>query len=332
MLNIQTKNQKTKFFFIFFNFFHLPIFYQKPCQKFKLFKKSNYLYENTYFMAKKLMNERQLGSLIYKMVNESLNALSGYNFESNDSNDDNVQNDDSKKRNNRRRQQVEAFFKQPGVNPAAYAYKLYRVKPVEGDDTNDMKNARSKFMKCLNHEKNEDGYEYAFDSAEVNTLFSMISGNELKENKLRLSESDIMYMVNESVKRVLNEISTNTLKKAREKAHQERMHTNNYGLMQKRSRQYDTFSREINRREKEEEDSVCPSVPESELRNMPEDTYVVLDGCGRDFYWNIIYRYSGHAGTKEQCMEYINRFCDKSANWEFLPEVVSLEEYFRNYA
>jgi len=157
-------------------------------------------------MSKKIMNERQFGDLIYRMVNESLDALSGYNFEANDNaNDNNVQNDDSKKRNNRRRQQVEAFFKQPGVNPAAYAYRLYRVKPVEGDDTNDMKNARSKFMKCLNHEKNEDGYEYAFDSSEVNTLFSMISGNELKENKINLSESDIMYMVNESVKRILSE-------------------------------------------------------------------------------------------------------------------------------
>ena len=163
--------------------------------------------KNTYFMSKKIMNESQFSDLIYRMVNESLDALSGYNFEANDNaNDDNdVQNDDSKKRNNRRRQQIEAFFKQPGVNPAAYAYRLYRVKPVEGDDTNDMKNARSKFMKCLNHEKNEDGYEYAFDSSEVNTLFSMISGNELKENKISLSESDIMYMVNESVKHILEQ-------------------------------------------------------------------------------------------------------------------------------
>lgn len=158
-------------------------------------------------MAKKIMNERQFNSLIYKMVCESIDALSGYNFESNDSNngDDDVQNDDSKRRNNRRRQQVEAFFKQPGVNPAAYAYRLYGVKPVEGDDTNEMKNARSKFMKCLNHEKNEDGYEYAFTSAEINELFSMISGNEMKESIIRLSQSDLIHMVNESVKRILSE-------------------------------------------------------------------------------------------------------------------------------
>ena len=173
--------------------------------------------KNTYFMSKKIMNETKLNNLIYKMVTESLDALSGYNFESIDSNNNDEQNDDSKKRNNRRRQQIEAFFKQPGVNPAAYAYRLYRIKPVEGDDTNDMKNARSKFMKCLNHEKNQDGYEYAFDSSEVNTLFSMISGNELKENKISLSESDIMYMVNESVKRVLNELDWKTYANAARK-------------------------------------------------------------------------------------------------------------------
>lgn len=164
--------------------------------------------KNTYFMAKRLMNEQQFAKYIYKLVMESMEALSGYNFESSNNDDDENQNDDSKRRNNRRRQQVEAFFKQPGVNPAAYAYRLYGVKPVEGDDTNEMKNARSKFMKCLNHEKNEDGYEYAFTSAEINELFSMISGNEMKESKIKLSQADLKYMVNESVKRILKEWQT----------------------------------------------------------------------------------------------------------------------------
>jgi hypothetical protein len=163
--------------------------------------------KNTYFMAKRLMNEQQFANYIYKLVMESMEALSGYNFESSNNDDDENQNDDTKRRNNRRRQQVEAFFKQPGVNPAAYAYRLYGVKPVEGDDTNEMKNARSKFMKCLNHEKNEDGYEYAFTSAEINELFSMISGNEMKESKIKLSQADLKYMVNESVKRILKEHS-----------------------------------------------------------------------------------------------------------------------------
>lgn len=130
-------------------------------------------------MAKRLMTEQQLANYVYKLVRESLDYLSMMSNEaSNDSEEE--ENGDDKKRNNRRRQEVEEFFKQPGVNPAQYAYKLYSVEPVEGNDTNDMKNARSKFMKCLNHDKNQDGYEYAFDSSEVNTLFSMISGNELK--------------------------------------------------------------------------------------------------------------------------------------------------------
>lgn len=157
-------------------------------------------------MAKKLMNEQQLQNFLYKIVKESLETMSGnYNFEANNDSDNN-QDDDSKKRNNRRRQQVEEFFGQPGVNPAQYAYKLYNVQPVEGNDTNEMKNARSKFMKCLNHEKNEDGYEYAFDSSEINTLYSMISGNQLKENKIKLTETDLKVLVSESVKRILKQI------------------------------------------------------------------------------------------------------------------------------
>ena len=77
------------------------------------------------------------------------------------------------------RDSIESFFKQDGVDCADYAYKLYNVKSVVGKDTNDMKNARSKFAKCLNHEKNEAGYPYSFTSAELNTLKGMISGNQL---------------------------------------------------------------------------------------------------------------------------------------------------------
>ena len=94
------------------------------------------------------------------------------------------------------RDSIEAFFKQDGVNSAAYAYSLYNVKAVEGEDTDEMKNARSKFAKCLNHEKNEAGYPYSFTSAELNTLKGMISSNQLNER--------INKAVNESFKR-LNE-------------------------------------------------------------------------------------------------------------------------------
>ena len=79
------------------------------------------------------------------------------------------------------RDSIEAFFKQPGVNNAPYAYKLYGVEAKEGRDTNDMKNARKKFADCVNHEKNENGYPYSFSSSELNVLKGMISGNQLDE-------------------------------------------------------------------------------------------------------------------------------------------------------
>ena len=77
------------------------------------------------------------------------------------------------------RDSIEAFFKQPGVNNAPYAYKLYGVEAKEGQDTNDMKNARKKFADCLNHEKNENGYPYSFSSEQLNHLKGMISSNDL---------------------------------------------------------------------------------------------------------------------------------------------------------
>ena len=77
------------------------------------------------------------------------------------------------------RNQVEEFFKQPGVDNAPYAYKLYNVIPKKGKDTNDMKNARKKFADNVNHAKNQNGYAYTFTSAEINRLQSMISNSEL---------------------------------------------------------------------------------------------------------------------------------------------------------
>lgn len=142
--------------------------------------------------VKKGLAEQQLKNRIKSIVRESFESMGGFSqFEASDSEDNepkplkksengkadfNDENGDEQER----RAQVEKFFNQDGVDIAPYAYQLYHVEKREGDDTNDMKNARSKFMKCLNHDKNQDGYEYAFDSSEVNTLFSMISGNELK--------------------------------------------------------------------------------------------------------------------------------------------------------
>ena len=93
-----------------------------------------------------------------------------------------------------RRGQVEGYFSNPGVDVAQYAYRLYGIEPKKGEDTNDMKNARSKFMKCLNHETNETGYPYSFTTAEVNRLYSIISNNQLNEN------------INRSVSRAFNKV------------------------------------------------------------------------------------------------------------------------------
>lgn len=131
--------------------------------------------------------EEQLKNEIKALVRESLDRYGDFSqFESseepkNDNNEDerlsdmNTETEDEKET----RDSIEAFFKQPGVNNAPYAYELYGVEAKEGQDTNDMKNARKKFSDCLNHEKNENGYPYSFDSDELNHLKGMISGNQL---------------------------------------------------------------------------------------------------------------------------------------------------------
>lgn len=133
--------------------------------------------------------EEQLKNEIKALVRESLDRYGDFSqFESseepkNDNNEDerlsdmNTETEDEKET----RDSIEAFFKQPGVNNAPYAYELYGVEAKEGQDTNDMKNARKKFADCVNHEKNENGYPYSFDSDELNTLKGMISGNQLDE-------------------------------------------------------------------------------------------------------------------------------------------------------
>ena len=129
--------------------------------------------------------EEQLKSEIKKMVRESLESFGGMSqFETKDSeysedderlSDMNTETEDERET----RDSIEAFFKQPGVNNAPYAYSLYGVEPKEGQDTNDMKNARKKFADCLNHVKNENGYPYSFSSEQLNHLKGMISSNDL---------------------------------------------------------------------------------------------------------------------------------------------------------
>lgn len=152
--------------------------------------------------TRKALMEYQLKNKVKQMVREMFESPEMFSqFEESDSEEDDnkpqkpVRNPDGKADMNNeteeeqeRRSQVEAFFdkdgKGEGVDIAPYAYKLYHVEKVEGDDTNEMKNARSKFMKCLNHELNDDGYPYSFDSAEINQLESYISAGRLSESKI----------------------------------------------------------------------------------------------------------------------------------------------------
>ena len=135
--------------------------------------------------------EQKLKSEIKAMVRESLEnfgAMSQFEVEDNDNRGENhVDTDDERLSDmntetsdeKETRDSIEAFFKQPGVNNAPYAYSLYGVDAKDGQDTNEMKNARKKFADCLNHEKNENGYPYSFSSDQLNTLKGMISGNQL---------------------------------------------------------------------------------------------------------------------------------------------------------
>ena len=142
--------------------------------------------------------EQKLKNHIKSLVRESLENFGGFSqYETRDNDDEdgrlsdmNTETDDEAET----RDSIENFFKQPGVNNAPYAYELYGVEAKEGQDTNDMKNARKKFADCVNHEKNENGYPYSFSSDELNTLKGMISGNQLDE------------AINSAFKKVLKEI------------------------------------------------------------------------------------------------------------------------------
>ena len=149
---------------------------EKDIRKIVRERVENYLFEQ------KLKNE------IKAMVRESLENFGAMSqFEVDDKDENNVNTDDERLSDmntetsdeKETRDSIEAFFKQPGVNNAPYAYSLFGVDAKDGQDTNEMKNARKKFADCLNHEKNENGYPYSFSSDQLNTLKGMISGNQL---------------------------------------------------------------------------------------------------------------------------------------------------------
>lgn len=132
---------------------------------------------------KKVLNESHIRIIVSETLKRYLNenyfgVQQMQNEETDERLSDMNQEDDEEKET---RDSIESFFKRPGVNNAPYAYALYNVKAEHGKDTNEMKNARKKFADCLNHETNENGYPYSFDSAELNRLKNMISGNQLSE-------------------------------------------------------------------------------------------------------------------------------------------------------
>ena len=136
-------------------------------------------------------------NILRNIISQSIKKCLNENFISESDDDKRLSDMESESEEEQEtRDSIETFFKQPGVNCAAYAYNLYNIEVVEGEDTDEMKNARSKFAKCLNHEKNEAGYPYSFTLEELNTLKGMISSNQLNER--------INRAVNKSFKR-LNE-------------------------------------------------------------------------------------------------------------------------------
>ncbi len=152
--------------------------------------------------TRRAISEYLLEAKIRKAVRESIESMGDFSqFEESDEDGEKAERkpihnpDGTSDMNNETkdeeelRDEVEGFFKSRGVNIAPYAYKLYGVEDTKGEDTNDMKNARSKFAKCLNHEPNENGYPYSFDSSEINSLHSYISSGTLSEGAVKKKKS-----------------------------------------------------------------------------------------------------------------------------------------------
>lgn len=152
---------------------------------------------------------------------------------------------------------------------------------------------------------------------------------------MKINELQLRKIIKESINNVLNEISTNLLRQAANKAVDDIEYfrdTNNDELEDKRWRQHAVFSDELRKRDREEKNAVCPYVPESELKNLPKDTYLVIIRVSQDVQTNIFtLKYSGHAGTKEQCEEFIDKYYKKYVSSDWLPIIITLEKYFKDY-
>ena len=116
------------------------------------------------------LNEYAVKQRVKQIVRESIRSMAIDEEETEGS---------EKESEKKRRRQIESYFQQKGVNPAQFAYKLFGVTPVEGEDTNKMKNARSLFMKKVYNRENDEGSTYQFTPDETTKLRSMISSNDL---------------------------------------------------------------------------------------------------------------------------------------------------------
>ena len=139
------------------------------------------------FMAKKIMNERQFNSLIYKLVKESIDTLlQSSPFEADNSSENNSKEGETEKER-KIRISVEKQLQKPGINIAPYAYKLDDI-PIQtnnGDD-NEHKNARSKLYKKLNHKPDNNGEPQYLSPEEAIKLKNELSSNLDESRKLRL--------------------------------------------------------------------------------------------------------------------------------------------------
>ena len=81
--------------------------------------------------------EQHIKNTIKQLVRESLENMGGFSqFESSDEEDGRLSDMNTETDNEAEtRDSIEKFFKQPGVNNAPYAYKLYNVDAKEGQDT-----------------------------------------------------------------------------------------------------------------------------------------------------------------------------------------------------
>ena len=159
--------------------------------------------------AKRLQTESELKNKIKSLVREELESFGGMEqFEESDDDSESKGKSVEKKplhnpdgvsdQNNETKEQqllrssIEKFFKSPSsvgrkVDLAGYAYQLDGLKPTPGEDSKEMKNSRSLFVKKLNHEPNDQGYPYSFSTDEINRLASMISSNNKVRESVRSS-------------------------------------------------------------------------------------------------------------------------------------------------